>query len=199
MTDEHVNERVINLSEAPGERQAWGKPAGIVYLWALVEFLLVTNPLQPSSLLRIKTLRLFGAKIGQNVIMRPRTRVKFPWNLEIGDRSWIGEGVWVHNQDKVTIGNDVVISQDTFVTTGSHAVRRDMALVTSPIIIHDGAWVTSKCIILGGTSIGQSTVITPMSVASGALPANMIFGGNPGVLKGPRFESRTIPVSKERK
>ena len=55
--------RVIDLSKAPGERQAWDRPAWVVYLWALCELVFVTNPFQPSSQLRVRVLRLFGATI----------------------------------------------------------------------------------------------------------------------------------------
>lgn len=143
--------RVISLANAPGERAAWGRPARTVYLWAIVELLLVTNPWQISSRLRVKALRAFGAEIGHGVIFRPRTRVKFPWTLHIGNDCWVGEGVWFHNQDHIYLGNDGVISQDTFLTTGSHAHRRDMALITKPIHIDDGCWVTTRCIVLVGT------------------------------------------------
>jgi putative colanic acid biosynthesis acetyltransferase WcaF len=171
---EHL--RVINLAEAPGKREAWSKPKGYVYLWAVVELMLVTNPWQVSSTIRVKALRAFGARIGDNVVFRPRTRVKFPWLLDIGDRSWIGEGAWIHNQDAVSIGNDVVVSQETLITTGSHAYRRDMALLTRPVIIEDGAWVTSRCIVTGGSRIGRSATIRPMTVVSGEIPEGVIYG-----------------------
>ena len=181
---------VIDLSAAPGEREAWDKPRVVVYLWAIAELVFVTNPWQISSSLRVKILRLFGAKIGEGVVFRPRTRVKFPWKLEIGDRSWIGEGVWIHNQDQVTIGNDVVISQETFLTTGSHAHRSDMALITKPVLINKGAWITSKCIVLGGTEVGVSAIVSPLSVVSGKVPENRIVRGNPAVVVGTRFLDR---------
>jgi putative colanic acid biosynthesis acetyltransferase WcaF len=168
--------RVIDLSSAPGERAAWDKPKGQIYLWAIVELLLINNAWQVSSSVRVRALRLFGAEIGAGVVFRPRTRVKFPWKLHIGDRSWIGEGVWFHNQDHVFIGSDVVLSQDTFLTTGSHAHRRDMALITRPIIVRDGAWVTSRCIVLGGSDIGSSALIEPGATVSGVVPANTIWG-----------------------
>lgn len=171
---------VIDLSKAPGERTSWGQPAWKVYTWAVCELLLVTNPWQISSQLRIRTLRAFGAKIGEQVIFRPRTRVKFPWKLTVGDRSWIGEGVWIHNQDEVSIGSDVVVSQESFLTTGSHAHRSDMALITRPITIEDGAWITSRCVLLGGSRIGRSSLLTPLSVVAGNhIEANQVWGGNP--------------------
>lgn len=166
---------VIDLSRAPGERAAWNQPAWKVYLWAACELLFVTNPWQISSELRVRVLRAFGATIGEGVIFRPRTRVKFPWKLAIGDRSWIGEGVWFHNQDHISIGHDVVISQETFLTTGSHAHRRDMALLTRPIRIDSGAWVTSRCVVLGGVTIGRSALIRPLTCVSGEVDANAVW------------------------
>ena len=179
---------VIDLSSAPGEHISWDRPVWVIYLWGLAELLFVTNPLQISSRLRVQVLRLFGAEIGHGVVFRPRTRVRFPWKLHVGSRSWIGEGVWFHNQDHVTLGEDVVISQETLLTTGSHAHRRDMRLITRPITIDDGAWITSRCVLLGGTTIGKSALVSPLSVVSGHVPAGTIFGGNPATQKGPRFE-----------
>jgi putative colanic acid biosynthesis acetyltransferase WcaF len=178
---------VIDLSGAPGAGERWDAPAWKVYAWGLVELLLVTNPLQISSRIRRAALVAFGARIGTGVLLRPRLRVRFPWKLTIGDRSWIGEDVWLHNQDQLTIGSDVVISQGTFVTTGSHAVRRDMALITRPVVIGDGAWVTARCIVLGGSRIGVSAVIKPGTVVNGEVPDGVVFGQSGGVVLGERF------------
>ena len=166
---------VIDLSLAPGERAAWDRPRMVVYLWAVFERLFVTNSWQISSGLRIKVLRMFGADIGEGVIFRPRTRVLFPWKLRIGDRAWIGEGVWFHNQDLVSIGHDAVISQETFITTGSHAHRRDMALITRPVRVEPGAWVTSRCMVLGGVTVGRSAIVKPMNRVDRDIPANSIW------------------------
>jgi len=180
---------VVPLRDAPGERAAWGRSAFTVYLWGLMEWLLVTNALQISSRVRVWTLRRFGAQIGNGVIYRPRTRVRFPWKLTIGDNCWIGEGVWIHNQDHVTIGRDVVISQETMITTGSHAHRRDMALLTAPVVIEDGAWITARCMVLGGVTVGRSALVTPLSVVSDAVAPGRVARGNPAVDIGPRFAS----------
>lgn len=178
---------IIDLAAAPGERAAWDKPKVVVYLWAAAELLFVTNPCQVSSGIRVRVLRMFGARIGKGVVFRPRTRVKFPWKLEIGDNSWIGEGVWFHNQDQIRVGHDVVISQDTMLTTGSHAHRRDMALITRPILIEEGAWITSRCIVLGGAQVGRSALARPMTVVSGTVAPNTVVGGPTCEVLGPRF------------
>lgn len=180
---------VISLSHAPGERAAWDRPVFTIYLWAVCELLFITNPWQISSGLRVRILRAFGATIGHGVIFRPRTRVKFPWKLEVGNDSWIGEGVWFHNQDHIRIGSDVVLSQETFLTTGSHDHRRDMGLITRPISIDDGSWVTARCIVLGGTTLETNVLVRPGTVVSGHYPADTIVGTPSGQVMGDRFTS----------
>lgn len=189
---------VIDLSLAPGEREAWGGSKLRVYTWAIIELLFVTNSWQISSRLRVAVLRLFGAKIGNDVIFRPGTKVKFPWKLQIGDNTWIGEGVWIHNQSDVHIGGNVVISQDAFITTGSHSVRTNMGLVTKSVTIMDGAWITSRCVLLGGCSIGKSAIITPNSVVSAgvSVPEGSVFGIGRGTILGQRFkDGPSVPLS----
>ncbi|MDQ0078475.1 putative colanic acid biosynthesis acetyltransferase WcaF [Arthrobacter oryzae] len=180
--------RVVDLSKAPGEQQAWDRPRGMVYLWAIAELLFITNPWQISSGLRVAVLRIFGAKIGANVIFRPRTRVKFPWKLTVGDNAWIGEGVWIHNQNSVLIGANSVLSQEVFVTTGTHAHRVDMGLLTRPVVVCDGAWVTSRCIVLGGSIIGRSSIVTPGTVVRAQIPENTVWGQPEAGPIGRRFD-----------
>jgi putative colanic acid biosynthesis acetyltransferase WcaF len=177
---------VIDLSVAPGERSVWGRPTWFVYLWAVCELLFVANPWQVSSTIRVAVLRAFGATIADGVIFRPRTRVKFPWKLHIGARSWIGEGVWFHNQDHIFVGEDAVISQETMLTTGSHRHRTNMALVTKPIRIEDGAWLTSRCLVTGGVTIGKSALIKPMNRVDSDVPSNAIWDASKIV--GERFK-----------
>lgn len=179
--------RVIKLAEAPGERTSWDKPTLVIYAWAIAELLLVTNPWQVSSHVRVRVLRMFGAEIDDGVVFRPRTRVKFPWKLHVGANSWIGEGVWFHNQDHIYVGHDVVISQESFLTTGSHAHRRDMALLTRPITVESGAWITSRAVILGGAHIGRSALVAPLSTVSGHVDANTIVSGPDARVVGIRF------------
>lgn len=186
-SDEEVPIPVIDLSRAPGRRQAWDKPPWMIYLWSLVELVFVTNALQPSSGLRRRMLIVFGARIGEQVVLRPRLRVKFPWNLEIGDRSWIGEDVWIHNQDRVTVGADAVISQGSFVTTGSHRYSSDMALVTQPVTLAEGVWVTARCVVLAGSQVGRSALVLPGTVVRGEVPAGVIYGGHPPHVLKDRF------------
>ncbi len=169
----------VDLSQAGAGNFRRTRSRFLEGLWIMVEFLLITNPLQLSSGVRVAVLRFFGARIGENVIVRPRLRVKFPWNLQVGNNCWIGEGVWIHNQGSLTIEDNVVVSQETFITTGSHDIHKSMDLVIKPVLIRQGAWLTTRSIVLQGVEVGGNSILTPGSVANKSLPPNTIFGGNP--------------------
>jgi putative colanic acid biosynthesis acetyltransferase WcaF len=114
--------------------------------------------------------------------------VKFPWKLSISTHPRNGEGLWIHNQARIEIGSDVVVSQESFLTTGTHAFREDMALQTLPVTIENGAWIPSRCIVLAGSSqIRRSAVILPNTVVRGEVPGGTLFGTPSGQVVGQRF------------
>jgi len=145
----------------------------------VLEACVINNHMMPISALRTGLLRLFGAKIGKRCRFLHAIRVKYPWNLEVGDDSWFGEDVWIYNQEKIRVGSNVCISQGTFLTAGSHNVGTNMDLRVLPIVIEDGAWVSSFCVVQMGVCIGESAVVTPLSVVRKSLDAGGIYGGNP--------------------
>jgi putative colanic acid biosynthesis acetyltransferase WcaF len=148
-------------------------------LWFVVEACIINNKLVPFSALRVALLRCFGAKIGPNCRFVHPLRIKAPWNLEVGANSWFGVDAWIYNQAPIRIGANVCISQGAFLTAGSHDYATNMDLRVAPIVIEDGVWIASKCVVQMGVTIGRSTVVTPLSVVHRSLAANGIYGGNP--------------------
>ena len=148
-------------------------------LWFLAEPLLLNNRLIPLSGVRVALLRAFGARIGRGCRCPHPIRVKFPWNLSVGDDCWIGDGAWLYNQDELHIGSNVCISQGAFITTGSHDTQHTMDLQVDPIHIEDGAWICSYAVVQKGVTIGRSSIVTPLSVVTRSLPAGGVYGGNP--------------------
>ncbi len=171
--------KVIDLSRAgPGNFRQRRGPL-VRTLWYLIEGTIINNHLMPLSAVRAAVLRLFGARIGRNCRLPHAIHVKFPWNLEVGDNCWFGEDVWIYNQDQIRIGSNVCVSQGTFLTTGSHDLESNMDLKVSPIVIEDGAWISSRCVVQMGVTVGRSAVVTPQSVVHKSLEPAGIYGGNP--------------------
>ncbi len=179
--------RIIELARA-GRGNFVSRRGKITQIaWFVIEACIINSRLMPLPGVRAALLRLFGAKIGSRCRFLHPIRVKFPWNLEIGDDSWFGEDVWIYNQDLIRIGSNVCISQGTFLTTGSHEVGTNMDLRVAPILIQDGAWISSNCVVQMGVTIGESSVVTPMSVVHKSIDGGGIYGGNPCRFIKPRF------------
>lgn len=130
--------------------------------------------------LRRRALSLFGGKIGPDVVIKPGVRITFPWRLEVGRNSWIGEGVWLLNLAPIRIGRNACISQRAFLCTGSHDWSDPyFRLLTEPITVEDGAWICANVFVGPGVTIGTNAVITAGSVVTHDMPPRMVCSGNP--------------------
>lgn len=155
--------------------------SGIVRtLWFLVGLPLLRSSVIPFSGLRRSLLRMFGAKIGNGVVIKPGVRVKSPWFLNVGDHCWLGEDVWIDNLAMVNIGSHVCISQAAYFCTGSHDwTDPRFRLIVKPIEIHNGAWICARASLAPGTIVGTGAVIGLGAVVGGTVPPYEIHAGNP--------------------
>lgn len=149
-------------------------------LWFFVGLPLLRCQALPSSSFRRWLLRLFGAEIGNAVVIKPGVRVKYPWLFRAGDHCWIGEEAWIDNLSLVDIGNNVCISQGAYLCTGNHDwADPAFGLTVRPIYIHDGAWICARAIVGPGANIGEGAVLTAGSVATKSIQPYAIHAGNP--------------------
>src|ERR1700677_3985154 len=103
-------------------------------LWILCKCLFFLNPFPWPSFLRVCLLRLFGARIGNNVVIRSGGNISFPWRFIAGNHVWIGEEVFILNLAPVTLGSHICISQRAFLCTGCHEWKSEtFDLQTLPI------------------------------------------------------------------
>ncbi|MBX7124419.1 MAG: WcaF family extracellular polysaccharide biosynthesis acetyltransferase, partial [Cyclobacteriaceae bacterium] len=131
---------------------------------------------------RVALLRLFGARIGQGVNIKPHVNIKYPWLLTIGDHSWIGENVWIDNLVPVTIGNHCCLSQGALLLTGNHDYHKTtFDLMTGSIVLEDGVWIGAQAVVTPGVTCHSHAVLAVGSVASTPLDAYTVYRGNPAV------------------
>ncbi len=166
-----------------GYQNTWynpGRSRVVRILWYLLNAIIFINPLMPLYGLKRRVLRLFGAKIGKGVVIKPNVNIKYPWNLEIGDHTWIGERSWFDSLEKIKIGANVCVSQGVYLCTGSHDWKDPtFSLIIKPIVVEDGAWLGCQSTVTGGVVVGSHSVVAAGSVASQDLPRYMICRGNP--------------------
>ncbi len=180
---------------------SWYHPGGSLLKRALWMFLgqpLFASKWVPSSALRVKILRAFGARVGGGVVIKPAVRVKYPWHLEIGNDCWIGEDCWIDNLTNVQIGNNACISQGAYLCTGNHDWSDPrFGLRTEPIQLGEGSWAGAKCILMPGTMLGRNAIVAAGAVVKGWVPDSEIHAGNPARLVRVRTIRELEPESGE--
>lgn len=164
-----------NVEYKPGP--GWKK-----ILWYLVSLSVFRSGICPFSCMKVFILRMFGAKIGKGVVVKPFVNIKYPWLLTIGDYSWIGEKVWIDNLSEVSIGSHCCISQGAMLLCGNHNYKKPtFDLMIQPIILEDGCWIGARSTICSGIKCMEHSVLTVGSVATGDMEAYGVYAGNPAV------------------
>jgi putative colanic acid biosynthesis acetyltransferase WcaF len=164
----------------------WYNPGASIFkkqLWYVINICLIKNRFFPFSGIKVSVLRLFGAKIGKGVVLKPSVNIKYPWLLEIGNFSWIGEGVWIDNLAKIVIGSNVCISQGALLLCGNHNYKKEtFDLIIGQIILEDGVRIGAKSIVCNGVICKTHSVLTVNSVATKDLEQYTVNTGNPAVV-----------------
>lgn len=157
-----------------------GRSSWVVQLWWLVQDTIFRWSPQFLYGWRRFLLRLFGAKVGKNVLVRPTTRVTYPWKVSIGENSWIGDDVVLYTLGEIEIGNNTVISQKAYLCTGSHNYKSiTFDIFAKPIKIGDEVWVAADVFVAPGVQIGDGCIVGARSTVFNDLPPGKICYGNP--------------------
>ncbi len=157
-----------------------GKSKFTVQLWWIVQATLFRSSPQILYKWRVFLLRLFGAKIGKNTIIRPTVRITYPWKLSIGENSWIGDEVVLYSLGEIEIGSNAVISQRSYICTGSHDYKsEDFRIYATKITIGSKCWLATDVYVAPSITIGENTVVGARSSVFKDLPSNKVCMGSP--------------------
>ena len=134
---------------------------------------------------------LFGA-IGENVAIDENFFCDFGKNIFIGNDVIINSGCTFIDNEKITIGNKVLIAPNVQIYTAYHPLLPKERLkekingsncyfttCADPVEIKDGAWIGGGAIILPDVTIGKNSVIGAGSVVNRSIPDNCVAVGNP--------------------
>jgi putative colanic acid biosynthesis acetyltransferase WcaF len=179
--------QIQDLSKAKVLAGFRGRPAWFVQLWWIVQALLFHPSPQVLYGWRRFLLRAFGARIGNNVQIRPSVTVTYPWKLTIGDSSWVGDHATLYSLGEITIGDNSVVSQHCYLCTGSHDYASvSFDLYAEPIRIESEVWLGANVFVSPGVTIAHGAVVGACSLVLKDVPAKMICAGNPLRIVRPR-------------
>ena len=106
--------------------------------------------------------------------------------LEIGEGTIVNLGCMLAATERITIGSHCMFANYCFVADADHRYDDATVPVTwqgmqpkGPVTIEDNCWFGTNCVVTGGVTIGERTVVGANSVVTKDLPAGVIAAGAP--------------------
>ena len=153
----------------------------------------VINNNCPSSILRGKILKLFGAIVEGNTKVEKIQFMHYEGdnmhNLIISKNVFIGPGTILDIKDKIIIGESVKIGPGCTLLTHEDCGKENIIVNKYPIkhektVIGKGSWIGARSTILCGTIVGENVVIGACALVTKNIPNNSIAYGVPAKIKG---------------
>lgn len=137
---------------------------------------------------RIFLLKVFGADVSWSSKIYPSVKIFEPWNLKVGNNSLIGSNVDCYNYDKIIIGTNTIISQNTFLCTASRNFKsKSFNIITEKIVIKNNVWIAAYCFVAPGVTVQNGSVLLACSNLYKNTKENYIYSGSPAKLKKKRI------------
>lgn len=178
-----MNESVNAKLQQQHSRSGWPLRIKILrVLWWPFQIFFLNGTGRVLSPIRIICLKLFGAKIPGKTLVMDGVKVWYPWNLTLMPYSAVGKGVELYNFAPVYIGEQVTISQGSFLCTASHDYTHPhMPLIYKPIVIREQSWIAANSFIGPDVTVAEGCVIGACSVLTKNTDAWYVYAGNPAV------------------
>ncbi|MFN8020410.1 MAG: acyltransferase [Acidimicrobiales bacterium] len=152
----------------------------------------LTSWLPPMTGLRLRplVLRRLGFHVGRETVVMGALQLTggrgIQHRLRIGRGCVINHGVSIEATAAVELGDRVALGQDVRIITNAHLIgphdRRHGDLVARPVVIEDGAWVSTRATILPGVTIGRGAVVAAGAVVRTDVAPDTLVGGVPARL-----------------
>lgn len=170
----------MKLNKYSQENYSRGRNGAFILLWWLIQGTIFRFSLHNMYGFRANILRVFGAEIGKGTKIRSSARFTYPWKVSIGDYSWIGDEVVFYSLDKIIVESNVVISQKSYLCTGTHDINDEhFSLITRPIIVKENSWIATDCFVHPGVTIAPGSIVAARSTVIKNTEEKYIYAGNP--------------------
>jgi maltose O-acetyltransferase len=157
---------------------------------------LLTNWLPDNRItIRIRGIFLkpFIFKCGKNFTIAKWVQLKSTHRLEIGDNVYIASGVWLNAMGGIKIEDEVVLGPYVVISTGTHQFKNNSVrfggTIMEPVVVGRGSWLASHVVVRAGVKIGAGVLAAANAAITKDVPDNVIVGGVPAKIIGPRTDS----------
>ncbi len=105
--------------------------------------------------------------------------------IVIGDRCSVGRGTTIVGRCGITIGDDVTIAPNVYITDHNHGYEdadtpiKQQWPTEAPVRIGSGSWLAAGATVLPGADIGRNVTVAAGAVVRGVVPDHTIVAGVP--------------------
>lgn len=126
--------------------------------------------------------------LGENVWIEAPFFCDYGENIFLGDDVFINYNCVLLDDNRIEIGNHVLIGPAVQIYTATHPLAAEERIVgnaagyvarSAPVRIGDQVWIGGGAILMPGIEIGEKTTIGAGSVVTKSIPANCFAAGNP--------------------
>jgi maltose O-acetyltransferase len=119
--------------------------------------------------------------IGRKSRVHISVEIKHANNIKIGDHVAIGPAVTLGGYGGIEIDDYVRISKGASIESASLDLGTELPYkhIARPIHIKEGAWLGSRCIILGGVTVGKKAVIGAGAIVTKDVPDGAVVVAQP--------------------
>lgn len=136
--------------------------------------------------------RPFIFRCGKHFEIAKWVQLKSTHCLTIGDNVYIASGVWLNAMGSITIEDEVVMGPYVAISSGTHTFKdnsvRFGGTVMEPVVIGKGTWLAAHVVVKAGVKIGRGVLVAANAAVAGDIPDNVIAGGVPAKILGPRID-----------
>jgi acetyltransferase-like isoleucine patch superfamily enzyme len=164
-------------------KQIYGVLRGKLQIWStgLNLFSLRLTGIIPSQLLRLLIYRkIFGMRIESHVVVYGGAEIRSPENIMICSNTIIGHRAILDGRSGIQIGSNVNLSSDVAIWTVQHNPQnQDFDVKAEKVIVGDYVWLSFRCVILPGVTIGEGAVVAACAVVTKDVEPYAIVAGIP--------------------
>lgn len=153
---------------------------------------------------RYYLLRYPRLRLGRDVQIRGRIRLRRGVRVTIGDRTRINKLVrfagpgevrvgadcllnstWIGTWSSVTVGDRCLLSDCELLDNDFHNLSPDrrhdppVPATRAPIVVEDNVWIGAHALVLKGVRIGRDSVVGAATVVRTEVPERVVVVGNP--------------------
>lgn len=127
---------------------------------------------------------LLGKPLPEKAIIHPPFYSTYGLGIELGERTFVGQGCSFLDLGGITIGDLSMISPKVTLITEGHPIEpaeRYDFITVAPIVIEADVWIGAAATILPGVRIGQGAVVGAGAVVAKDVPALTVVSGTGSV------------------